>query len=157
MNSEVLNSWKEVAAYLGRGVRTVQRWEQELGLPVRRPRGKDRSAVIALKTDLDRWLHRAPDHETERKAEFKRRFKIMSERVALLRERTRVLAAQSVLLRTRVDNAIRLASQFAPAEGKVIHVSRTEFISDAVGERTNGKLHPDLTDAPLTRESTIRD
>lgn len=60
MNDEVLNSWKEIAAYLGRGVRTVQRWEQELGLPVRRPRGKDRSAVIALKPDLDQWLHRMP-------------------------------------------------------------------------------------------------
>jgi hypothetical protein len=41
-------------------VRTVQRWEQELGLPVRRPRGKSRSAVIALAADLDEWLHRAP-------------------------------------------------------------------------------------------------
>jgi hypothetical protein len=60
INTEVLNSWKEVATYLGRGVRTVQRWEQELGLPVRRPRGKSRSAVIALKSDLDRWLKEAP-------------------------------------------------------------------------------------------------
>ncbi len=57
---KVLNSWKEIAAYLGRGVRTVQRWERELGLPVRRPRGKSRSAVIALAADLDQWLHRAP-------------------------------------------------------------------------------------------------
>jgi phage terminase Nu1 subunit (DNA packaging protein) len=60
MNSEVLNSWKEIAAYLGRGVRTVQRWERELGLPVRRPRGRERSAVIALTPDLDRWLHKVP-------------------------------------------------------------------------------------------------
>ena len=56
-NDDVLNSWKEVASYLGRGVRTVQRWEQELSLPVRRPRGKSRSAVIAFKTELDGWLH----------------------------------------------------------------------------------------------------
>jgi DNA-binding transcriptional regulator YiaG len=62
MNPEVLNSWKEIAAYLGRGVRTVQRWEQELGLPVRRPRGRERSAVIALKPDLDLWLHNTPQH-----------------------------------------------------------------------------------------------
>jgi hypothetical protein len=27
---QVLNSWKEIAHHLGRGVRTVQRWEQEL-------------------------------------------------------------------------------------------------------------------------------
>src|SRR5262249_6089715 len=62
-NVDVLNSWKEVAAYLGRGVRTVQRWEQELGLPVRRPRGKSRSAVIAFRAELDSWLHRAQRNE----------------------------------------------------------------------------------------------
>jgi len=28
---ELLNSWKEIAAYLNRGVRTVQRWETERG------------------------------------------------------------------------------------------------------------------------------
>jgi phage terminase Nu1 subunit (DNA packaging protein) len=53
---EVLNSWKEIAAYLDRGVRTVQRWECELGLPVRRPRQARRSAVIAFKSELDQWL-----------------------------------------------------------------------------------------------------
>lgn len=60
VTADILNSWKEIAAYLGRGVRTVQRWEQELELPVRRPRGTSRSAVLALKSDLDRWVERAP-------------------------------------------------------------------------------------------------
>src|SRR5262249_47648259 len=58
--NEILNSWKQVAAYLGRGTRTVQRWEHELGLPVRRPRGKSRSAVIALRKDLDAWVRNRP-------------------------------------------------------------------------------------------------
>jgi hypothetical protein len=31
-----LDSWKEIAAYLGRSIRTVQRWEREEGLPVHR-------------------------------------------------------------------------------------------------------------------------
>src|SRR3954463_10845884 len=31
-----LDSWKEIAAYLRRGVRTVQRWERDEGLPVHR-------------------------------------------------------------------------------------------------------------------------
>src|SRR5262249_55338671 len=53
--AQVLNSWKEISQYLGRGIRTVQRWEQELGLPVRRPRGKKRSAVIAIPAELDAW------------------------------------------------------------------------------------------------------
>jgi excisionase family DNA binding protein len=58
VQSSVLNSWKEIAAYLGRGVRTVQRWEHDSGLPVHRPKGKDRSAVLALREELDEWLHR---------------------------------------------------------------------------------------------------
>ena len=61
---EILNSWKEIATYLHRGVRTVQRWEAELGLPVRRPRGKRHSAVIATRADLDAWLSSAPLVET---------------------------------------------------------------------------------------------
>jgi hypothetical protein len=59
-SKRILNSWKEIADHMGRGVRTVQRWEQELGLPVRRPRGKSRSSVVALAADLDEWLHHAP-------------------------------------------------------------------------------------------------
>jgi len=59
-NTDVLNSWKEVATYLGRGIRTVQRWERELGLPIRRPRGKLRSPIIAFRPELDQWLQNAP-------------------------------------------------------------------------------------------------
>jgi hypothetical protein len=53
----VLTCWKEIALYLGKGIRTVQRWEQEFGLPVRRPKGvAHKSAVTAKKEDLDAWL-----------------------------------------------------------------------------------------------------
>ena len=54
-----LSSWKEIAQYFGRGVRTVQRWEAMLGLPVRRPHGRSRSAVMAITDELDEWLSRA--------------------------------------------------------------------------------------------------
>jgi hypothetical protein len=54
----LLNSWKEIASYLGRGVRTVQRWESQMGLPVHRPAGKDHSAVLAFSSELDEWLNR---------------------------------------------------------------------------------------------------
>ena len=54
-----LSSWKEIAQYFGRGVRTVQRWEAVLGLPVRRPHGRSRSAVMAITGELDEWLSRA--------------------------------------------------------------------------------------------------
>jgi len=59
-SAEVLNSWKEIAVYLNRGVRTVQRWEIELNLPVRRPHGRGRSAVVAIRSELDLWLRACP-------------------------------------------------------------------------------------------------
>lgn len=58
--TKILNSWKEIAVYMSRGVRTVQRWEQDLGLPVRRPHAKARSSVIALPAEIDEWLRERP-------------------------------------------------------------------------------------------------
>ena len=59
----ILNGWKEVANYMGRGVRTVQRWER-LGLPVRRPNERLRSAIVADSAMLDLWLSRLGDGRT---------------------------------------------------------------------------------------------
>jgi hypothetical protein len=66
--SDVLNSWKEVSNYIGRGVRTVQRWEKDFGLPVRRPSGHLRGSVIALKTDIDGWLSSRQAREAQQAA-----------------------------------------------------------------------------------------
>ena len=54
--TELLTSWKEIAAYLGKGVRTVQRWELQFGLPVRRPNEKVKGIVHATREELDHWL-----------------------------------------------------------------------------------------------------
>ncbi|MBI4904168.1 MAG: PD40 domain-containing protein [Acidobacteria bacterium] len=50
-----LESWKEIAAYLNRNVRTVQRWEQARGLPVQRIPGGKRDLILARKSELDSW------------------------------------------------------------------------------------------------------
>lgn len=55
-NTTVLTSWKDIARYMGKGVRTVQRWEQDFGLPVRRPQGSNKKAVLARPRDLDAWV-----------------------------------------------------------------------------------------------------
>ncbi len=57
---EFLNSWKEVAQYVGRSERTIQRWERYLGFPVHRPAGKLRSSVIALPAEIDKWIKGTP-------------------------------------------------------------------------------------------------
>lgn len=53
--SLVLNSWKEIASYMARGVRTVQRWERELNLPVHRIGAGKRSPVYAIAAELNFW------------------------------------------------------------------------------------------------------
>src|SRR5437588_795989 len=68
-SSELLNSWKEIAAYLHRGVRTVQRWESELDLPGRRPSGRSRSAVMAMRSELDEWSEACPVTITGRRTQ----------------------------------------------------------------------------------------
>ena len=50
-----LDSWKEIAAYLGRGIRTVQRWEREEGLPVHRLAHEKRGSVYARREELAAW------------------------------------------------------------------------------------------------------
>jgi hypothetical protein len=53
----VLSSWKDIAKYAGKGVRTVQRWEQQFGLPVRRPAGRSgKSTVLVYRSDLEEWM-----------------------------------------------------------------------------------------------------
>jgi Tol biopolymer transport system component len=53
-----LESWKEIAAYLGRDVRTVQRWERTEGLPVHRHMHARQGSVYALRRELDAWKRR---------------------------------------------------------------------------------------------------
>jgi TolB-like protein/Tfp pilus assembly protein PilF len=51
-----LDSWKEIAAYLKRGVRTVRRWERQEGLPVHRHSHSKQATVYAFPPEIDKWL-----------------------------------------------------------------------------------------------------
>lgn len=53
---ERLDSWKEIAAYLKRDPRTIQRWEKSEGLPVYRHLHDSQVSVYAYKKELDGWL-----------------------------------------------------------------------------------------------------
>jgi Tol biopolymer transport system component len=50
-----LDSWKDIAAYLQREVRTVQLWEKNEGLPVHRHTHSKRGTVYAYKAEIDAW------------------------------------------------------------------------------------------------------
>ena len=55
-----LDSWKEIAAYVSRGVRTVRRWEREEGLPVHRHVHRVLGSVYAYKSEIDAWRQSGP-------------------------------------------------------------------------------------------------
>lgn len=54
----MLSSWKEIAQFFGKGVRTVQRWEKTLDLPIHRPPGAPSNVVLAKESDLEEWMNR---------------------------------------------------------------------------------------------------
>ncbi len=65
-SAERLESWKEIAAYLKRDVRTVQRWEKSEGLAVHRHVHHSLGTVYAYKSELDAWWNnRRPRLEQE--------------------------------------------------------------------------------------------
>src|SRR5881392_21286 len=64
-SADRLDSWKEIASYLRRDVRTVQRWEKKEGLPVYRHQHDKLGSVYAYKPELTAWFTtRQPVDET---------------------------------------------------------------------------------------------
>jgi Tol biopolymer transport system component len=54
-SADRLESWKEIAAYLRRDVKTVQRWEKREGMPVHRHLHDKLGSVYAFRPELDAW------------------------------------------------------------------------------------------------------
>jgi len=52
-----LDSWKEIAHFFNKDVRTVRRWEKERNLPVHRAQGKPGRSVYAFEGELGDWLN----------------------------------------------------------------------------------------------------
>ena len=48
-----LESWKEIAVYFDRGVRTVRRWEKDEGLPVHRHAHNKQGTIYGLSGSID--------------------------------------------------------------------------------------------------------
>lgn len=104
----ILNSWKEISTYIGRGVRTVQRWEELYGLPVHRAAGRDRSAVYGLSDEIDAWLrmgkmHEAPKSQREVTPQAAEQYRNLMDRAHTLVDRLRLLRKQSTELRENLS------------------------------------------------------
>jgi hypothetical protein len=98
----MLNSWKEIASYLDRGVRTVQRWERELQLPVHRIGKGRRSPVYAVTTELNLWLQTTGNSEPR-----KPRLLPPIERSGKpIEDSHRLLASARALAQTMIENSL---------------------------------------------------
>jgi tetratricopeptide (TPR) repeat protein len=65
-----LDSWKEIACYLRRALRTVQLWERNEGLPVHRHTHNALGSVYAFRSELDAWWMGPRPQSSVRKRRF---------------------------------------------------------------------------------------
>ncbi len=62
-NIDLLSGWQEIADYLDKSVRTVQRWKRTRGLPIYHPAGTG-STPHASKKGLETWIFTKPENES---------------------------------------------------------------------------------------------
>lgn len=108
-HGSILSSWKEIANYLGKGVRTVQRWENELALPVHRPVPGSRRIVITTKEELAAWLVKQQTRAQAKKEP------VSHSEIARMKRLVDDAVARAEKLRA---NAARLIEQFESARAK---------------------------------------
>ena len=136
--ASILTSWKEISQYLGKGVRTVQRWEREAGLPVRRRENHTRHGVLAITEELDEWARSRTRGPAGPLADSLRR------EIAILRD-------EFLELRARVDE---LESQTATS-GAIGWMTDT-FITDGNGRDGATITKPSRATAGEVRAQMIR-
>ena len=121
MSRQILNGWKEISNHIARGVRTAQRWEVRLGMPVHRPALKDRSAVVAFTDELDRWLSRtAPDTLDANRERSEESLIRVHHNLSILAWHTSELASQTRALQEELKRSLetqhnRIASRMCAA------------------------------------------
>ena len=123
-----LKSWKEVAAYMRCGVRTVQRYERECGLPVRRPTGKSRGAVMATRAEIDAWVAAAPIRGTFRFARIQpdSRTRNQTNKLEAGVNALRKLKEQTLALRTETRTVMNLLLDRLSAAHSLLPAARRE-------------------------------
>jgi len=93
----ILTSWKEIAQYVGKGIRTVQRWERELGFPVRRTKAGRKPSVLAVPGEIDAWVQSLGEQPGSERT-------MLLRTVKALRSENRKLRRQLELERAKKNN-----------------------------------------------------
>ena len=114
-----LNSWKEIAAYLGRGVRTVQRWERELRLPVHRIGKGKRSPVYSTISELKFWISTV---EVARNHRLEVPFHLVTRSREPLEDSRRLLTSVRDLAQAIAETSIRQRQQTEILQARVLQM-----------------------------------
>ena len=148
-----LESWKEIAAYLGRDVTTARRWEKQERLPVYRLQHSKLGSIYAYTSELDAWRDKqalagatdAPAAQADHQP-------------------TRIWRARRGLLAGGVVLVGLLAAAYLTTRSRVVNATRPKIQSLAVlplknlsGDPTQEYLADGMTEAFIGRLSDIRD
>ena len=158
---ERLDSWKEIAAYLGRDVTTAQRWEKREGMPIHRHLHDKRGSVYALSAELDAWFRSRgaglEDDEKEPEGQAPAVTEDDRGRAAAPRARRWLVLAAVALVGL-------LAVAYVMSRGRTGNAARPKITSLAVlplknlsGDPTQEYLADGMTDALIGRLSAIHD
>ena len=124
--SEILRSWKEISSYAGASVRTLQRWEREFHLPIRRIATKKGSVVFAFRSDLDTWF----------------RARTQTAEMAVRDEHFRMMFMNSPLPSVVVDNARKILD-LNDAFCELFGLERTALIGRTIDMFSQGSAEYD--------------
>jgi hypothetical protein len=134
--SGLLTSWKEIASFMGKGVRTVQRWEATLGLPVIRPADGHAGIVMARPSDLEAWVRKGRQRSSVNADGWQRK---NAEVRATFGESVRKLHRNNTEIRTLYDQMM-IAGQTLQQE-----IDRMRFLCrrfQALGDLAPGEANP---------------
>ena len=154
-----LDSWKEIAAYLGRDVTTVQRWEKREGMPVHRHVHDKRGSVYALGSELDAWRQsrklRLNEEEKEQKSETPLESSVeQGKKPALSVRHWLAVAAVIVLGLLAVVYAVSRRHTRDPAPPKIRSLAVLP-LKNMTGDPSQEYLADGMTDALIGRLSAI--
>jgi adenylate cyclase len=164
-----LRGWKQIAAYLHRDVRTVQRWERNEHLPVRRQLHIKLGTIHAVTAELNSWLaSRSPHLGVEKSFQTRdpRAYELYLKGRQLFHQFRRKNFERA---REIFDRAITLDPKFAIAHSGVADCSSYLYLywdptvdnlrlADSASRRAI-KLNPELAEAQVSRAmalSTLR-
>jgi len=138
-----LDSWKEIASYLRRDIRTVQLWEKKEALPVHRHVHMARASVYAYSVELDAW-------GGSRRFSATRTINSLDPQPALPDPERAIPAVETVLSKIlRYDKYSRVAYAAAVAYGLVLTAALV-----AITQRLRVSITPHLSQQALVQSAT---